>query len=148
MAPDLGHGGEQALPGEPGLAQELGRSPAARLIGQGEQQVLDAHVLVFEVLRFRLRGGQGLIQARRDIHLPGRPPTPAHLRQARQGLGRPRADRGEVATGALKDPGGRAVLLLQERQQQVLTIHLLLVMPRRQCLRLLQRLPALFGHPI
>ena len=88
MAPNLGHGGEQTLPGESGLAQESGRSPTARLVGQGEQQVLDAHVLVLEMLGFRLRGGQSLIQAWRDIHLPRRPPTPAHLRQARQGLGR------------------------------------------------------------
>ncbi len=67
-AADGGERLEQLLPGEAGGAERL-RHRAVLQIGERQQQVLDAHVLVLHLQRDGLRARQDLVHARRDVDL-------------------------------------------------------------------------------
>src|SRR5690606_34076777 len=63
-----------------------------------------------------------------------------HLRQPRDGFGEPLAQRPDVHPGPLQERGGAAVLLVEEREQQVLRLDEAVVVGERLALGIGQRL--------
>ena len=122
-----------------GLEQAAGRG--GRALGeQRHEQVLDRDVLVLEPARLLFGRVQQAVQPLRDPDLPrvharaGDPGTPGELRFQR------RAQPVGVRAGLGEQPGSDPLRLVEQRQQQVLAVHLGMPETERLRLRVVQRL--------
>ena len=116
--------------------------PAARglPLGQhGQQQVLDRDVLVLEPVRLLLGRVQQAGQPLGDVDLPGAraragdpgPPAEFGLQRGAQPV--------RVRAGLAEQPGSDALGLVEQREEQVLGVHLGVPEAERLGLRVVQR---------
>lgn len=139
-AADLPQHLEDRIPAGPVALEDAGGlSPL--FVGDRQQDVLHAHVLVFHLRRF----GKGRVEhsagARRDIDLSG----PADLREPGNGLGR--LLRHGLRSGAqlAQDRGGDPLSVADHRREQVLGLDLVVALGRGQVLGFLDQLLGLDG---
>src|SRR5205809_45963 len=130
------------------LAREAEAAEDAALGGHGEEEVLDAQVLVLEPPHLVLGLGEQLREALGDEGLR-RPARGARDLRAARELALDRfLDRARRDAGRLEQVGREAVGLLEEGQQQVLDVDALVAPARGDAARALQRLLDLVGHAV
>ena len=107
----------------------------------GQQQVLDADVVVLEASRLVLGPGEQARQPLGDVRLirAGRRSRPGHLRDAVELLVECLLYRGHRDAGLGQQRRDDAVGRFQQGREQMLDVHPLVVAPRRQGLGLAQR---------
>ncbi len=146
-APDGRGGLEQLGGGEAGGAECLGHR-AVPEVGERQQQVLDAHVLVLHPLRLRLGTRQDLVHTRRDVDLAPLRAGPRDAGHARERLLEPLHQGRRAGTRLLDDARRHAALLLEQRHGQMLGLDLGVALPLGQALGLAHRILGLLGQPV
>ena len=115
----------------------------ALVVRQGQQEHLRGDELVAALLRVLVRQVEQIGQVAADLHLAG---VAFHLGQARHRLFRRALQRGDVDAGARQQRGAGAVVLPQQRQQQMLRFDELLVAAHGDALGIGQGLLELGGE--
>ena len=124
VAADLRQRLQEAVPGQALLLEQPPGRAGLPLGQQGQQQVLDRDVLVLEPVRLLLGRIQQAAQPLGDVHLPGAragagdpgPPAEFGLHRGVQPV--------RVRAGLAEQPGGDALGLVEQREEQVLGVHL------------------------
>ena len=130
-APDGRRRLEELLAREAGGAERLGHR-AVLEVGERQEQVLDAHVLVLHALRLGLGAGQDLVHARRDVHLARGSAGSRDAGQALERLLEPLHERRRVPARLLDDARRDAAVLAEQRHGQVLDVDLGVALALRQ----------------
>ena len=100
--------------------------------------MLHRHVGILESLRLPFRGVEQLGQALGDHHLTGRRAGAADLRPAREFTFQIGSQGVDVRAGLLEQSGYQPVLLIDQREQQVLSVDLCVAHSGREVLGFLQ----------
>ena len=103
----------------------------ALVLGQGEQEHLGGDELVTPLLRFLVRDVEEVAKVARQRDLAG---SAFHLRQPLDALSEGVTQRRDVDARSLQQRRGAAVLLLQQRQQEVRGLDERVVLAERQAL--------------
>ena len=114
---------QELRPGEAGLGER--RCRAVLALKRGEQQVLDRNVVVAEGPGLVLGPEQELLQVGRDVDLAEFGGAARHLRLALEVALDSGAQGGRVDVEALEEPGRQAVVLVEQREQQMFASDLL-----------------------
>ncbi len=138
---------QQLLAGEPRRSQRF-RHRAVLALGQGQQQVLDAHVLVLHLPGEGLRRVQHLVRPRGDVELAGGGARTRHARQLVERLSEALQQRGRAGPRLLHHPGSHSAVLREERHRQMLGVDLRVALPLGQALGLSERLLPFLGQPV
>ncbi|GAA3485884.1 hypothetical protein GCM10018966_104170 [Streptomyces yanii] len=118
------------------------------LVHQGQNQVLGRNVFVLEAFGLLLRRVEQSGEALGDHHLAGGGARSGGARALGE-IGFDGApQRGRVGAGAGEQPGRQAVLLIEQRQKQMLPVDLVLAEPHRHALRFLQRFLGLLREAV
>ena len=148
VAPHPGQGRQERVPGDAMLLEQAPGGGRRALVGQGEQEVLDRHVLVLEPAGLALRGVQQPGQALGDEHLARRGAGARDLGAAGEfGLDvaphrvRIRPDGGDQA-------GYEALGLVEQGEQQVLPVDLGVPQTQRLGLGVVECFLRLLGQPV
>ena len=139
-------GAEHALAAEPGVAQHA--PDRAVVVQQGQQQVLDADVLVLQVARLGIGPVEQARQARGDVELVGARGRPRHLRQRLDEAIELAAHLVGRHPRLLDDHGNHAVRIGQQHGAEMRHVDPLVAPLGRQRLCLAQRLLRFFGQAI
>ena len=124
----------------PSLLQQAGGRGAPGLAGDGEEQVLGADVLVLQALGFGLRQIGDQLEARRD----DAPATAVDLRLLADSCARLARDGGRVELQLAQQRRHHAVVLLDQRDQQMLRLDLRMIERLGELLRAERRPPGPF----
>ena len=146
-APDGGRRLEQLFAREAGRAERLGHR-AVLEVGEGQEQVLHADVLVLHALSLGLGPGQDLIHTGRDVHLARGSAGSRHAGQALERLLEPLDERRRVPAGLLDDAGRDAAVLAEQRRRQVFDVDLGMAPALRQRLRPADHVLSLLGQSV
>src|SRR5205809_1060412 len=141
--PDLLDGFLKQLPGNPGGLQDPSGLPLVRRGGQEEQ--LRGNVLVAALLRFLVGDVKELSEVTRQHYLAR---GAFHLGQARNGVGKSLLESIRISARLADKTGHSPVLLAQESGEQVLGLHVLVVLAQRIALRLSEVEKLLAEHRI
>src|SRR5207247_1370935 len=129
--PDLLDGFLKRLPVNPGGLQDPSGLPLVRPGGQEEQ--LRGNVLVAALLRFLVGDVEELSEVARHHYLAR---GAFHLGQARNGVGKSLLESIRISARLADKPGHSPVLLAQESGEQVLGLHVLVVLAQRIAFRI------------
>jgi len=129
-------------------AQQIARATGVRVVGQGQEQVLDRDVLVLEPGGLPLGRVEQPGEPLGDEHLAGRGARPGRAGPARQLGLEPGAQRVGVGAEPLEQAGHEPFGLVQQGEQQVLAVDLGMAEPQRLGLRVVQRLLGLLGQAV
>ena len=102
------------------LAQHA-RRVAVALVGDGDEQVLDADVLVLQALGLGVRGLEHLDDARGGVDLHD---VVGELRRLRERVGDARREGADVDVHGGEDAAGESVVMLEQREEDVLDVPL------------------------
>ena len=133
---------EDLVARDPARCEQLRGGGAPRLAGDGDEQVLRADVLVLQPLGLRLREVHDQLQPRRDAGLR----AAVGLRSLRDLAAHDARELRRVCVHLAQYRGRHAVLLLEQRDQQVLRLDLRVTQRLGQLLRAEDGFLGLFGE--
>ena len=133
----------QLVVGHPGLAQDS--RGGARLVEHRYQHVLDRDVIVLELARFLLGAREHPAEPLRGVHLARIGSAAGDVRNLGQLVGQLAPHAGAVHAAQLKHGRYEALVVLEQRGEQMLDVDGLIVSAQRRILRAPQRLLELFG---
>ncbi len=131
---------------QPGLAQNFGAG--AGLVERGDQHMLDRGVFVFELGGFLLGAREHAAQALGHVDLAGIRAASGYARQLVDFVLELADDRGAIDTGELENRSSKALLVIEQRGQQMLDVNGLMMGAERSALRPPHRLLQLFGKAV
>ena len=124
------------------------RAGGARVVGHGQQQVLDGDVVVLELLGLVLGVREQLVEPAGDVEVVRRPLAPVTRGSFSSSRCRRIVKRFGSDAGLLQDGRGQPALLIEQRDEQVFDVDLLMAHPDGELLRTLNGLASFFGEAI
>ena len=126
--------------------ENLAHAGGGRLVEDGQHQVLDADVFVFQFLRFVLGFDQELVQPLGDVNTLAGHVAAGDARNPIEFLLDFSLEQIRRDLGLLEQARHESAFLLQQREHEVLDIHGLVLVARRDVLRLHQSALGFFGE--
>ena len=134
------------VPGQPLLVQQPAGRGGRALGQQGDDEVLDRDVLVLEPRRLLLGGVEQAGQPLGDDDLPGFAPGPLTLGRLASSASSAFRSRSGSAPGLAEQPRNDALGLIEQGEQQMLTVDLGVAEAERLGLRVVQCFLRLLGQ--